>query len=195
MPVMAAKTSLFHVCKNARFAISIADKQKVNSMANLVPKTKRSSGRTSSVFACAFSCNAVLSVILRVNAFFTKSVNGCVSSAGTVSVERGFFALVFSVDGEAVEQNLRFRRANIPLLNDGGAGRLRQRHRGIVNAVKAVAVAESVLNQNHVLAPLAQYADEYAQLLTGTSMSLKQLLKLLPMLASHHSIQTKSPGN
>jgi hypothetical protein len=52
-----------------------------------------------------------------------------------------------------------------------------------------------VLSQNHVLAPLAQYADEYAQLLTGTSMSLKQLLKLLPMLASHHPIQTKSPGN
>lgn len=77
-PVMAAKTSLFHVPSKARFAISMADRQNVNAMANLVPNTNRSSG--SAVWA--FSCSAVLSVIRRVNAFFTKSVNGCAPSVG-----------------------------------------------------------------------------------------------------------------
>ena len=67
-PVMAAKTSLFHVRSNAKFAISSAVKLKVNAMANLTPKTKRSLGGTSSAVA-------VLSVVFRVNARLIQSVN------------------------------------------------------------------------------------------------------------------------
>ena len=84
-PVMAAKTSLFHVPKSARFAISMALKLKVNAMANFVPKTRRSLGGTSCAKTSAFSCRLVLSVIRRVRAFFTKSVNGYALSAGVLS--------------------------------------------------------------------------------------------------------------
>lgn len=81
-PVMAAKTSLFHVPRIARFAISIAERQNVNAMANFVPSTSRGSGSTSScIAASAFSCKAVLLVIRRVRAFFTQSVNGYAASA------------------------------------------------------------------------------------------------------------------
>ena len=66
-PVIAAKTSLFHVRSNAKCAISSAVKLKVNAMANLTPKTKRSLGGTSSVAA-------VLSVVFRVNALLIQSV-------------------------------------------------------------------------------------------------------------------------
>ena len=79
-PVMAAKTSLFHVRSNAKCAISIAVKLKVKAMANFVPKTNRSLGGTS--WAKAFSCSVVLSVVLRVSAFFTQSVNGYAPSSG-----------------------------------------------------------------------------------------------------------------
>jgi hypothetical protein len=41
---MPAKTSLFQLCKSAKWAISMAVKQKVKAMANLVPKTSRSLG-------------------------------------------------------------------------------------------------------------------------------------------------------
>jgi len=73
-PVIAANTSLFHVRSNAKCAISSAVKLKVNVMANLTPKTKRSLGGTS-------SSAAVLSVVFRVNARLIQSVNGCASSA------------------------------------------------------------------------------------------------------------------
>ena len=81
-PVMATKTSLFHVRSNAKCAISMAVKLKVKAMANFVPRTKRSLGVISSAFSSAFSFNAVLSVILRVSAFFIQSVNGYAPSAG-----------------------------------------------------------------------------------------------------------------
>lgn len=60
-PVIAAKTSLFHVPKSARCAISSAVRLKVRAMANFTPKTKRSLG-------CTSACAAVLSVVFRVNA-------------------------------------------------------------------------------------------------------------------------------
>ena len=69
-PVMVAKTSLFHVCKSARCAISMAVRLNVNVMANFTPRTKRSLGATSSAMV------AVLSGVLRVSAFFIQSVNG-----------------------------------------------------------------------------------------------------------------------
>jgi len=75
-PVMAAKTSLFHVPSNAKCAISKAVKLNAKAMANFTPRTKRSLGDTSSATA------AVLSVVLlRVNACFIQSVNGCAPSA------------------------------------------------------------------------------------------------------------------
>src|SRR4030067_2092455 len=67
-PVMAAKTSLFHVRSNARCAISSAVRLKVNAMANFTPRTNRSLGGTS----CC-SAFAVLSVVFRVNARLTQS--------------------------------------------------------------------------------------------------------------------------
>ncbi len=73
-PVIAAKTSLFHVPKRAKCAISNAVRLKVRAMANLTPKTKRSLGGTS-------SADAVLSVVFRVNARLIQSVNGFASSA------------------------------------------------------------------------------------------------------------------
>ena len=69
-PVIVAKTSLFHVCSKARCAISMAVRLNVNVMANLTPRTRRSLGTTSS------ATRAVLSVVLRVRAFFIQSVNG-----------------------------------------------------------------------------------------------------------------------
>ena len=76
-PVMAAKTSLFHVRSNARCAISSAVRLKVNVMANLTPRTKRSLGSTSSV-----TLAAVVSVVFFfVRAFFIQSVNGFAPSA------------------------------------------------------------------------------------------------------------------
>jgi len=74
-PVMAAKTSLFHVRSNAKCAISSAVRLKVKAMANFTPRTKRSLGGTS----CTVT---VLSVVFRVNACLIQSVNGCASSAG-----------------------------------------------------------------------------------------------------------------
>ena len=59
-PVMAAKTSLFHVRSNARCAISSAVRLKVKAMANLTPRTRRSLGGTSSA-----TLAAVLSVVFR----------------------------------------------------------------------------------------------------------------------------------
>ena len=73
-PVIAAKTSLFHVRSNARCAISNAVRLKVSAMANLTPKTKRSLGGTS-------SAAAVLSVVFRVNARLIQSVNDFAPSA------------------------------------------------------------------------------------------------------------------
>lgn len=78
-PVMAAKTSLFHVCKRAKWAISMAVRLNVNVMANFTPRTRRSLGGTSS------AARAVLSVVLRVSAFFIQSVNGCAPSAACYS--------------------------------------------------------------------------------------------------------------
>jgi hypothetical protein len=43
-PEMAAKTSLFQVCKNAKCATSSKDKQAVMAMANFTPKTSFSLG-------------------------------------------------------------------------------------------------------------------------------------------------------
>ena len=74
-PVMVAKTSLFHVCSSAKCAISMAVRLNVNVMANLTPRTRRSLGGTSS------ATRAVLSVVLRVSAFFIQSVNGYAPSA------------------------------------------------------------------------------------------------------------------
>ena len=73
-PVIVAKTSLFHVCKRAKCAISMAVRLNVNVMANFTPRTRRSLGGTSSV------TSAVLSVVLRVSAFFIQSVNGSAPS-------------------------------------------------------------------------------------------------------------------
>ena len=70
-PVMAAKTSLFHVCKSARCAISMAVRLNVNVMANFTPRTMRSLGATSSA-----TLATVLAVVLRGSAFFIQSVNG-----------------------------------------------------------------------------------------------------------------------
>ena len=69
-PVIVAKTSLFHVCKRAKCAISMAVRLNVNVMANLTPRTRRSLGATSSA-----TLATVLSVVLRVSAFFIQSVN------------------------------------------------------------------------------------------------------------------------
>lgn len=66
-PVMAAKTSLFHAPKSARYAISKAVRLKVRAMANLTLSTRRSLGGTS-------ASAAVLSVVFRVNARFIQSV-------------------------------------------------------------------------------------------------------------------------
>lgn len=76
MPVMAAKTSLFHLPNSARCAISNAVKLKVSAMANFTPSTSRSLGGTSEN-----SFTAVLSVVLRVRARFTQSVNGYAPSS------------------------------------------------------------------------------------------------------------------
>jgi hypothetical protein len=65
-PVIAAKTSLFHVPKRAKCAISKAVKLKVRAIANLTPRTRRSLGGTS-------SADAVLSVVFRVNARLIQS--------------------------------------------------------------------------------------------------------------------------
>ena len=73
-PVIVAKTSLFHVPKRARCAISSAVRLKVNAIANFTPRTKRSLGGTS-------SADAVLSVVFRVNARLIQSVNGSAPSA------------------------------------------------------------------------------------------------------------------
>jgi hypothetical protein len=66
-PVIAAKTSLFHVPKRAKCAISSAVKLNVRAMANLTPRTKRSLGGTS-------SSATVLSAVFRVNARLIQSV-------------------------------------------------------------------------------------------------------------------------
>lgn len=68
-PVIAAKTSLFHVRSNAKWAISMAVRLKANAMANLTPRTKRSLGGTSSA------------TVFLVRARFIQSVNGFASSA------------------------------------------------------------------------------------------------------------------
>ena len=75
-PVMAAKTSLFHMCSSAKCAISMAVRLKVSVMANFTPRTSRSLGGTSSA-----TLATVLSVVLRVSAFFIQSVNGYAPSA------------------------------------------------------------------------------------------------------------------
>ena len=71
-PVMAAKTSLFHVCKRAKCAISMAVRLNVNVMANLTPRTRRSLGGTSS----ATPASILFVVFFFMRAFFIQSVNG-----------------------------------------------------------------------------------------------------------------------
>jgi len=87
-PVIAAKTSLFHVRSNAKCAISMAVKLKAKAMANLTPRTRRSLGDTSVAI--------VLSVVLRVNARFIQSVNGCAPSAAAGIALIGVVRFLFS---------------------------------------------------------------------------------------------------
>ena len=83
------------------------------------------------------------------------------------AVKRRFLALDFLVDSETVQQHLRLLSADMPLLDERCARCPRQRNRRIVDVKEAVAVAESILSQNHMLTPLAQHADEYAPTLDG----------------------------
>jgi hypothetical protein len=87
-PVIAAKTSLFHVRSNAKCAISKAVKLKAKAMANLTPRTRRSLGGTSAA--------AVLSTVLLVKARFIQSVNGFASSAVAGTALIGVVRLLFS---------------------------------------------------------------------------------------------------
>jgi hypothetical protein len=72
-PVIDAKTSLFHVPKTAKLAISMADRQNVMAIANLTPKTSRSAGSMLSLSSFLFALRLV-------SAFLTKSVNGYAAS-------------------------------------------------------------------------------------------------------------------
>ncbi len=72
-PVIDAKTSLFHVPKTAKLAISMAERQNVMAIANFTPKTSRSSGSKLSFSSFLFAFRLV-------SAFLTKSVNGYAAS-------------------------------------------------------------------------------------------------------------------
>jgi hypothetical protein len=74
-PVIDAKTSLFHVPKTAKLAISNAERQNVTAIANFVPITRRVSGSK-------LSFSPFLPEFLRVSARLTQSVNGSEASFG-----------------------------------------------------------------------------------------------------------------
>ena len=111
-PVMAAKTSLFHVRSNAKCAISMAVRLKVNAMANLTPRTKRSLGGT--------SAEAVLSVVFRVNARFIQSAMVPQPLLSQAASQAGLFVFYFLVYHEAVQQYFCFFCANVCFGYDGG---------------------------------------------------------------------------
>lgn len=73
-PVMAEKISLFHLPRNAMWAVSSADRQRVMATANFTPKTSLSSGEISSV--CW---------LVRVVLFCTVLVNACLIQSFMVS--------------------------------------------------------------------------------------------------------------
>ena len=51
--------------------------------------------------------------------------------------------------------------------DDGGVRRPWYGHGGVVDVVKPVRIAETVLRQNHVLRPLTQQTDEHAPTFDG----------------------------
>ena len=132
-PVIAAKTSLFHVRSNAKCAISSAVRLKVKAMANLTPRTKCSLGCTSWV--------AVLSAAFRVSAFLIQSV---IVVSHLLLFDAALEA-TFLVQQKTVQQVLRFFGANVVLDYGGYAGCPWYGHGGVVNVVQAVRVAETVL--------------------------------------------------
>ena len=79
----------------------------------------------------------------------------------------GSLALDFLVNYKAFQQDLRFLRTHVRLLQNRRAGRPRLRHRRIVNVEKPVAVAEAVLRQNHVPTLLPKHPDKYAPAFDG----------------------------
>jgi hypothetical protein len=159
-PVIAAKTSLFHVRSNAKCAISSAVKLNVKAMANLTPSTKRSLGGISSAVT-------VLSVVLRVKARFIQSVMVPHPLLPQTTIRSQLPVLHLLVHQETVQQILRLASCHMRFGYDGGAGGPRHGHRDVVDVVQAIAVAEAVLRQNDVPALLTEHADVDAPAFDG----------------------------
>jgi len=83
------------------------------------------------------------------------------------AVEAGFSVLHLLVDEETVQQILRFFRTQMTFDNNSCLGHPWHRHRGVVDVVEPVRVAEAVLRQNHMFCPLTQQPDEYAPAFDG----------------------------
>ena len=126
-PVIAAKTSLFHARSNAKCAISSAVRLKVNAMANLTPRTRRSLGGT--------SAHAVLSMVFRVKARLIQSAMVPHPLLSQATVETALVSLHSFFQQEAVQQIFRFLRLKLRLDDDGGICGPRYRHRRVVYVV------------------------------------------------------------
>lgn len=64
----------------------------------------------------------------------------------------------------------------------------------VIYVVETVCVLEVVLGEDYMLVFCPRRPMYMPQLLTGTSMPARPPLRLLPTLASNHSILTRSPG-
>jgi len=83
------------------------------------------------------------------------------------TVKTGFSILHLLLQQETVEQILRLLPAYVSLRDCGDVRRPRNRHRSVVNIVKPIRIAETVLRQNHVLRLLTQQTDEHAPTFDG----------------------------
>src|SRR3972149_11472316 len=78
------------------------------------------------------------------------------------AIERGFSILHLLIHEETVQQILRLLTANVSLSDHGEVRRPRNGHSSVIDVVKPIRIAETVLRQNHVLRPLTQQTNEHA---------------------------------
>ena len=83
------------------------------------------------------------------------------------TIHTGFSVLHFLVYDETVQQILRLLTANVSLSDHGEVRRPRNGHSSVIDVVKPIRIAETVLRQNNVLRLLTQQTDEHAPTLHG----------------------------
>jgi len=83
------------------------------------------------------------------------------------AIERSFSILHLLIHQKTVEQILRLLSGHAIFDDGSDVRRPRNGNSGVVNVVKPVRIAETVLRQNHVLRSLTQQTDEHAPAFDG----------------------------